>query len=65
MKLIFGNANNPENLRFGICRQFKEGDGFDEIPEYENDPRFRVVNVDWKKAKGVCWARNIVQKNSP
>ncbi len=55
------NANNPENLRFGICRQFKEGDGFDEIPEYENDPRFRVVNVDWKKAKGVCWARNIVQ----
>ena len=55
------NANNPENLRFGICRQFREGDGFDEIPEYENDPRFRVVNVDWKKAKGVCWARNIVQ----
>ena len=25
------NANKPENLRFGICRQFKTGDTFDEI----------------------------------
>ena len=55
------NANKPENLRFGICRQYKPGDGFDEIPEFVNDPRFRIIDVDWKEARGVCWARNVVQ----
>ncbi len=33
----------------------------DETPLYEDDARFKVVNVPWKEAKGVCWARNIVQ----
>lgn len=56
------NANKPENLRFGICRQFKPGDDFDVLPEWmQQDSRFRVVDVDWKEARGVCWARNIVQ----
>jgi len=55
------NANKPENLRFGICKQSKEGDNFDDISKYDNDPRFRVINVDWRDAKGVCWARNLVQ----
>ena len=48
LKSCIDNAHKPENLRFGICRQFKEGDLFDDIPEYENDARFRVVNVPWK-----------------
>ena len=61
LKSCIDGANKPENLRFSICRQFRQGDVFDEIPEYENDPRFKVVNVPWKQAKGVCWARNIVQ----
>ena len=55
------NANRPENLRFGICRQSKPGDEFDRLPDYENDPRFKIIDVDWKDARGVCWARNIVQ----
>ena len=55
------NANRPENLRFGICRQSKPGDEFDRLPGYENDPRFKIIDVDWKDARGVCWARNIVQ----
>jgi len=56
------NANKPENLRFGICRQYKPGDDFDILPGWmQNDSRFRVVDVDWKDARGVCWARNIVQ----
>jgi len=61
VKSCIDNANKPENLRFSICRQFRQGDIFDEIPDYENDPRFKVINVPWKQAKGVCWARNIVQ----
>ena len=56
------NANKPENLRFGICRQYNENDGFDVLPNWmQKDSRFRIVDVDWKEARGVCWARNIVQ----
>ena len=56
------NANRPENLRFGICRQYKPEDGFDVLPEWmQNDSRFRVVDVNWREARGVCWARNVVQ----
>ena len=55
------NANKPENLRFGICRQSKEGDDFDRLGDLENDPRFRIIEVDWRDARGVCWARNLVQ----
>lgn len=57
------NANNPQNLRFGIARQFKEEDGFDNVDKYKSDPRFRIVDIQWNKSKGVCWARNLVQQH--
>ena len=56
------NANNPQNLRFGIARQFKDTDGFDNVDHYRNDPRFRIIDIQWNKSKGVCWARNAVQQ---
>jgi len=57
-----GKADNPDNLVFGICRQFEESDGFDNIDKYRADPRFRIVDVPWGESKGVCWARNQVQQ---
>lgn len=55
------NANRPENLRFGICKQYCDDDDFNDISEFEADPKFKVINVPWKEARGVCWARNLVQ----
>lgn len=55
-------ANNPQNLRFAIARQFKPEDGFDNVDAYRNDPRFKIIDIDWKDSKGVCWARNLVQQ---
>jgi len=37
---------------------FHPEDGFDDLSEYENDPRFKIINIDYKESKGVCWARH-------
>ena len=53
------NAKHPENLRFCICWQH----GSDEnIDEYKNDSRFKIIAVPYKESKGACWARNKIQQ---
>jgi hypothetical protein len=46
----------------GICRQYHPDDKFDDLTEYENDERFRILNVLYSASTGVCWARNQVQQ---
>jgi hypothetical protein len=47
-------ARYPEELRFGICWQH----GPDEPPlPFAGDPRFRILDVDWRYSQGMCWAR--------
>jgi glycosyltransferase involved in cell wall biosynthesis len=55
-------AKNPENLVFGIARQFSEDDGFDNLDEYHNDNRFRIIDILYTESKGACWARNQIQQ---
>jgi hypothetical protein len=55
-------AKYPENLRFGICRQFHEMDQFDNVDEFRGDSRFRILDVPWHEALGVCWARSKIQE---
>lgn len=62
LKSMLENAKKPENLRIGICRQYHPDDKFDVLDEYENDERFRVLNIPYLESKGVCWARNAVQQ---
>lgn len=62
IKDMIGNSKYPENLRIGIARQFHPEDGFDDLTEYENDSRFRILNIPYKESTGVCWARNKVQQ---
>jgi hypothetical protein len=52
-------AKYPERLRFGICLQ---GAGEDAPLPFLDDPRFRVLTVDWRESKGACWARAEVMK---
>lgn len=56
------NASNPENLVFGIARQFSETDGFDNLDEFRNDDRFRILDIPYIESKGACWARHQIQQ---
>ncbi|MBU3614811.1 hypothetical protein ICN46_07875 [Polynucleobacter sp. Latsch14-2] len=55
-------AKHPENLRFGICRQFHEMDEFDNVDQFRGDSRFRILDTPWHEALGVCWARSKIQE---
>jgi hypothetical protein len=52
----------PENLVFGIARQYHPEDKFDDLSSYEGDKRFRILDIPHQESKGVCWARNQVQQ---
>jgi glycosyltransferase involved in cell wall biosynthesis len=56
------NAKHPENLVFGIARQYHPDDKFDDLSKYEDDERFRILNIFYLDAKGACWARNQIQQ---
>ena len=52
-------ATHPEQLRFGICRQFASDEA--DLP-WRQDPRFRILDVPWQESRGACWARAEVMK---
>ncbi len=52
----------PENLVFGISWQHSIEDNWDDLSEYFDDERFRIVDIDYKDSKGACWARNTLQQ---
>ena len=56
------NAKRPENVIIGVARQFHPEDGFDDLSKYDNDERFRILNIPYTESKGVCWARHQVQQ---
>ena len=62
IKSCLENSKNPQNLVFGIARQFHEDDKFDDLSEFEKDKRFKILNIPYQESKGVCWARNQVQQ---
>ena len=53
------NANNPENLRFGICWQYDETEN---INKYQGDSRFKIIKIQYTESKGCCWARHKLQQ---
>ena len=59
---ILEKADNPENLRFGICWQYNSGDDFDsDVAKFMNDNRFRFIKVPNDISHGTCWARHTIQ----
>jgi hypothetical protein len=62
IKDCIDNSKFPENLVFGICRQYHPEDGFDDLSEYENDDRFRILNILYNESLGACWARHSLQQ---
>ena len=55
------NAKSPNNLVFGISRQYHPDDKFDDLSIYKNDKRFKVIETPHKKSLGVCHARHQIQ----
>jgi glycosyltransferase involved in cell wall biosynthesis len=62
IKDMLANAKWPENLRICIAWQHNEEDTWDNLDEYKNDSRFKIIDIHYKDAKGVCWARNKLQR---
>jgi hypothetical protein len=54
------NARYPNRLVFGICRQFNPDDGFDNLDEFRNDPRFKIIDINYLEAKGLGYARALI-----
>jgi glycosyltransferase involved in cell wall biosynthesis len=55
------NASKPENLVFSIAWQHSNEDVWDTLDEFKDDPRFKIIDIDYKESKGACWARNQLQ----
>lgn len=56
------NAEHPENLVFAIAWQHNLEDEWDNLDEYTNDNRFKIINILSTETKGACWARNKIQQ---
>ena len=56
------NARFPERLVFGICRQYNPEDGFDNLDRYENNAQFKIYHLHYEKAKGLAYARAIINE---
>jgi len=52
----------PQNLVFSICWQHAKEDDWDDLDEFKDDPRFKIIDIDYKNSGGVCWARNMLQQ---
>lgn len=62
LKDCLTNAENPDNLVFSIAWQHSKEDEWDNLDEYKNDPRFKIIDINYQRSKGVCWARNLLQQ---
>ncbi len=59
---LLENARHPEDLVICIGWQHSKEDKWDTLKKYKKDPRFKIIDIDYKESKGVCWARSEIQK---
>lgn len=62
IKDALAQAKYPERIHFGICRQFNPEDGFDNIDEFRDDSRFHIYDMPYEQAKGLAYARSIINE---
>lgn len=62
LKDCLDKAKNPENLVFSIAWQHSPDDTWDNLDEFKNDKRFKIIDIDYKLSEGACWARNLLQQ---
>lgn len=62
IKDALAQAEYPERIHFGICRQYNPDDGFDNLDEFRSDPRFKIHDMLYTEAKGLAYARSIINE---
>ena len=50
---ILSKAKSPQNLRFGISWQHSEDDEWDNLDEYQDDDRFRILDIPSSESQGL------------
>ena len=55
-------AKHPERVHFGICRQYNPDDEFDNVDQFRADPRFKIYDMPYEEAKGLAYARSIINE---
>lgn len=60
IKDALANAEFPQRIHFGICRQYNPDDKFDNVDEFRDDPRFKIWDLHYVQAKGLPYARAII-----
>jgi len=60
IKDALNQAKYSERLVFGICRQYEEEDGFDNLDEFRSDSRFKIIDIPAQEAKGLAYARGLI-----
>ena len=63
IKDALDKAKNPKKLVFSIAWQHSSDDAWDNLDEYKDDKRFKIVDINYLDSKGACWARNQLQQN--
>jgi len=63
LKDCIEKSKYPENLVFSIAWQHSPDDIWDNLSEYKDDKRFKIIDIDYKDSQGVCWARHKLQQN--
>ena len=56
-------ADKPDDLIFCIAWQHSDTDEWDNLDEFKDDKRFKIVDINYLDSKGACWARNQLQQN--
>lgn len=59
---LLDKADHPENLRIAIGWQHSPYEEWDNLHEYKNDPRFHIIDIDYRDARGPCWVRHKLNK---
>lgn len=62
IKDALDKAKYPKRIHFGICRQYHPDDKFDDLSEYKDDKRFKIYECHYTEAKGLPWARAIINE---
>lgn len=56
-------AKNPNKLVFSVAWQHSVDDEWDyDLYEFRGDPRVQLIDIDYRDAKGACWARYMLQQ---
>ena len=61
VKDLFDKASNPDRVFVGICWQFIAAEDADCFEVRTRPEQCRVIEVDARESRGVCWARSRIQ----